>query len=432
MSISIRWNYTFDTAAANTLEQSAMLPGHLLTLIIFALTYAVIALGEVPRLRIDRTGAALAGAVAMVVTGALSEGAAEHAIDFHTIALLLGMMIVVANMRLSGAFAYFARTLLSRARTGFGMLAMTVAASSLLAAFFINDVVCIALTPLVIDAAEIAGVDAVPLLLGLATASNIGSAATITGNPQNMIVAGFAHLGYASFALHLAPVAIIGLVLDFIVIAAIYGRSLRRSLPANDGAARAIRVNRPLMIKTSIVTLGAFAMFIAGYPTHLVAMSAGVILLFTRRIKPARVYHLIDWTMLAMFTGLFIVVAGFQTTGWLTEVVSRIGVQRLTHPVTLTVVVAVLSNLVSNVPAVLLFRPLFPMLGGTRAVALLIASASTYAGNLTLVGSIANLIVVEQARRRKINVTFVDYLRVGVPITLITLAINTAFLTLWP
>jgi Na+/H+ antiporter NhaD/arsenite permease-like protein len=133
-----------------------------------------------------------------------------------------------------------------------------------------------------------------------------------------------------------------------------------------------------------------------------------------------------------MFTGLFIVVAGFQTTGWLTEVVNRIGVQRLTHPVTLTVVVAILSNLVSNVPAVLLFRPLFPMLGGTRAVALLIASASTYAGNLTLVGSIANLIVVEQARRRKINVTFVDYLRVGVPITLITLAINTAFLTLWP
>ena len=182
-----------------------MLPGHLLTLIIFALTYAVIALGEIPWARIDRTGAALAGAVAMVVSGALSESAAEHAIDFHTIALLLGMMIVVANLRLSGAFAFFARALLSRARSGFGMLAMTVAASGLLAAFFINDVVCLALTPLIIDAAEIAGVDPIPLLLGLATASNIGSAATITGNPQNMIVAGFAHLDYSSFAIHLAP-----------------------------------------------------------------------------------------------------------------------------------------------------------------------------------------------------------------------------------
>jgi len=133
-----------------------------------------------------------------------------------------------------------------------------------------------------------------------------------------------------------------------------------------------------------------------------------------------------------MFTGLFIVVAGFESTGFQTEVVNLVGVQRLTHPVTLTIVVAILSNLVSNVPAVLLFRPLFPMLGGSRAVALLIASASTYAGNLTVVGSIANLIVIENARFRKINVTFVDYLRVGVPITLITLAINIAFLTLWP
>src|SRR6202040_1932966 len=263
------------------------MPAHLLTLIIFILTYAVIALGEIPWARIDRTGAALAGAVAMVVSGALSESAAEHAIDFHTIALLLGMMIVVANLRLSGAFAFFARAMLSRAQSGFGMLAMTVAASGLLAAFFINDVICLALTPLVIDAAEIADVDPIPLLLGLATASNIGSAATITGNPQNMIVAGFAHLGYASFAIHLAPAAIIGLVVDYIVIAAVYQRSLGATRAPAATAPRTIRVNRPLMIKSSIVTLGALAMFIAGYPTHLVAMGAGVILLFTRRIKPA-------------------------------------------------------------------------------------------------------------------------------------------------
>ncbi|MFZ2062466.1 MAG: anion transporter [Candidatus Binatus sp.] len=409
-----------------------MLPSHLLTLIIFILTYAVIALGEIPWARIDRTGAALAGAVAMVVSGALSESAAEHAIDFHTIALLLGMMIVVANLRLSGAFAFFARAMLSRAQSGFGMLAMTVAASGILAAFFINDVVCLALTPMIIDAAKIADLDPIPLLLGLATASNIGSAATVTGNPQNMIVAGFAHLSYSSFAIHLAPAAILGLVADYIVIAAVYRRSLTATRAPADTAPRMIRVNRPLMFKSSIVTLGALAMFIAGYPTHLVAMSAGVILLFTRRIKPARVYRLIDWTMLAMFTGLFIVVAGFETTGFQTEVVNLIGVQRLTHPLTLTAVVAILSNIVSNVPAVLLFRPLYSMLGGSRAVALLIASASTYAGNLTVVGSIANLIVIEQARLRKINLTFFDYLRVGVPITLITLAINTAFLTLWP
>jgi Na+/H+ antiporter NhaD/arsenite permease-like protein len=120
-----------------------MPPAHLLTLVIFILTYAVIALGEIPWTRIDRTGAALAGAVAMVITGALSESAAVHAIDFHTIALLLGMMIVVANLRLSGAFGFFARALLGRARSARAMLAMTVAAGGILAAFFINDVVCL-------------------------------------------------------------------------------------------------------------------------------------------------------------------------------------------------------------------------------------------------------------------------------------------------
>jgi Na+/H+ antiporter NhaD/arsenite permease-like protein len=401
-------------------------------LIIFVLTYTVIALGKFPWLRLDRTGAAFTGAVAMVLSGAISEDAARAAIDYRTLALLFGMMIVVANLRLSGAFTSFARALLLNARSGFGLLAMTVASAGILAAFFINDVVCIALTPLLIDTCEMLGIDPLPFLIALATASNIGSAATITGNPQNMIVAGFAHLGYSSFAIHLAPAAIIGLVADYIVIAAVYRRSLGATRVPADTAPRTIRVNRPLMIKSSIVSLGALTMFIAGYPTHLVAMSAGVILLFTRRIKPARVYRLIDWTMLAMFTGLFIVVAGFETTDFQTEVVNLIGVQRLTHPLTLTAVVAILSNVVSNVPAVLLFRPLYPMLGGSRGVAMLIASASTYAGNLTVVGSIANLIVIEQARLRKINVTFFDYLRIGIPITLITLAINSAFLTLWP
>ena len=425
-------NHSSESAQAprsNFLEM--MTHDHGLTLLIFTLTYAVVALGEIPWLRIDRTGAALAGAVAMVASGALSESAAEHAIDFHTLVLLLGMMLVVANLRLSGAFALFARAMLKRARSGFGMLAMTVAASGVLAAFFINDVVCLALTPLLIDAAEVAGIDSIPLLLALATASNIGSAATITGNPQNMIVAGFAHLGYASFLFHLGPGAALGLVADYAVIAFVYRRSLG-GVPKVDGApaTRAPRVVWPLLIKSSVVTLGVLAMFVAGYPTDLVAIGAGAILLFTRRIKPQRVYRLVDWTMLAMFAGLFVVVAGLETTGFEARVLNAIGIARLTHPVTLTVVVAILSNLVSNVPAVLLFKPLYPMLGGSPALAMLIASASTYAGNLTVVGSIANLIVIEQARFRKINLGFFEYLRVGVPITLVTLAINTAILAL--
>ena len=404
---------------------------NLLTLLIFAITYAVVALGEVPYFRIDRTGAALAGAVAMVVSGALTEPAAQHAIDVHTLALLLGMMLVVANLRLSGAFALFGRAMLVRAHSGYGMLAMTIAAAGILAAFFINDVVCIALTPLIIDAAAAASLDPVPLLLAVATASNIGSAATITGNPQNMIVAGFAHLSYASFLLHLAPAAIVGLVVDYGLIAYLYRARISRT-HAQPEATRPPGVNRPLMIKSSIVALVVLMLFALGYPTHLVALAGGAFLLFTRRIKPARIYGLVDWTLLAMFAGLFVVVAGFEGTGFAPAMVRLVGVERLTNPVVLTGIVAVLSNIVSNVPAVLLFRPLYPILGASRAVALLIASASTYAGNLTVVGSIANLIVIEQARRRGIEVTFREYLRIGVPVTILTLAINTIILWMWP
>jgi Na+/H+ antiporter NhaD/arsenite permease-like protein len=406
-----------------------MTHGPAIPLLIFALTYLVIAIGKLPFLRIDRTGAALAGAVAMIVSGTLGESAAARAIDFHTLALLLGMMIVVANLRLSGAFALFARAMLDRARTGYGLLAITIAASGLLAAFFINDVVCLALTPLLIDAAAVLETDATPFLLGLATASNIGSAATITGNPQNMIVAGFAHLGYLGFAGRLAPVAIAGVAIDYLVIATLYRGTLARVRRRHE-LPPAPHIIQPLVIKASLVTAGALVCFTLGFPTDLVAMAAGALLLFTRRIKPERVYRLVDWTMLVMFAGLFIVVAGFEQTGVQNDLIRAVGVAHLAHPVTLSAVVAILSNLVSNVPAVLVFRPLYPLLGGTRAVAIIIASASTFAGNLTVVGSIANLIVIEQARLRGVRIGFLDYLRVGLPVAIATLALNIVMLSL--
>ncbi|HEY6395323.1 MAG TPA: SLC13 family permease, partial [Candidatus Binataceae bacterium] len=362
--------------------------GHAIAIIIFLVTYTVLAVGKIPWFRIDRTGAAVAGGAAMVIFGVLSESEAAHSVDYHTLVLLFGMMIVVANLQLSGAFAIFARSMLKRARSGPGLLAMTIAASGVLAAFFINDVVCLALTPLFIQAARMLDEDPVPMLMGVATAANIGSTATITGNPQNMIVAGFAHLGYASFAAHLAPVSIVGLVIDYFVILVVYRSRLHRD--DKRSAMRRVRpprTNRPLLIKSSIVSAAAVLLFVLGYPTHLVAVGAGTALLFTRRIKPARIYKLIDWTMLAMFAGLFIVIAGFETTGFEHYVIERIGISHLGNPIVLSTAVAVLSNLVSNVPAVLLFRPLYPIMRVPH-FAILIASASTLAGNLTVVGSI--------------------------------------------
>lgn len=402
-----------------------------IALAIFGLTYAVIAAGELPRLRLDRTGAALAGAIAMIVAGALSEDDAWKAVDYRTLSLLLGMMIVVANLRLSGAFTAFARALLLKARSGPGLLAMTVAASGILAAFFINDVVCLALAPLLIETAQALSLDPLPFLLALATASNIGSAATITGNPQNMIVAGFAHLRYGRFALHLAPVAIIGLAIDYAVIATLYRDKLSR-IRRNTAILKRQRLKmlRPVAIKSALVASAALAMFALGYPTDLVALSAGSVLLFTRRVRPERVFELVDWTTLLMFTGLFIVVAGAEASGFQNDLLTAVGVERMSNPIVLSLVTAALSNLVSNVPAVLLFRPLYPLLGGGHRTALLIASASTLAGNLTVVGSIANLIVIEQARAKRVRISFTDYLKVGVPVALLTLAVNIVILGL--
>ncbi|MBF6559985.1 MAG: anion transporter [Candidatus Binataceae bacterium] len=401
--------------------------GTALPLAIFALTYYVIGAGKLPWLRLDRTGAALAGGVAMVVVGGLGERAALAAIDFPTLGLLLGMMIVAAHLRLSGALDAAGRVLLTRSRSGFGMLAMTIALAGVLAAFFINDVVCLALTPLLIEFTAIAGAPPAPFLLALATASNIGSAATITGNPQNMIVAGFAHLAYGAFAIRLAPAAAAGLVIDYAVIAWIYRKELAQVRRA-DAAIRPARGSPWYRAKSAAIALGVLAGFALGYRPDLVALSAGAISLFTRRVKPARVYRLIDWTMLLMFAGLFVVVAGLERTGLPHALVNAIGAARLANTAILATAVAALSNLVSNVPGVMLMRPIYPALASNHAAALIIAGASTLAGNLTLLGSIANLIVVEQARRARIEIGFGEYLRVGVPVTILTVVIGVALI----
>jgi Na+/H+ antiporter NhaD/arsenite permease-like protein len=401
-----------------------------LPLAIFAITYVGLALGKLPVVRVDRCGVALIGAVAMVVSGTLSQSAAVNSVDFHTLALLLGMMIIVANLRLAGVFGWLAERIFGRAHTGFALLATTVALSGVLAAFFVNDVICLVLAPVVIDVAAQAGLSAVPLLLGLATASNVGSAATVTGNPQNMIVAGFAHLDYVRFLIRLAPGAIVGLVIDYAIIAWIYRRTLRghRRTDANLQSEPAFTLDRPAALKTAIVTVGALVCFALGFPTGVVALSAAALMLLVQNVRPDLVYAQVDWTMLLMFAGLFVVVCGAAETGLQKDIIKVVGVQRLTHPAVLAVTVAALSNLVSNVPAVLLFRPFFPLLGSSERVALLLASVSTYAGNLTLLGSIANLIVVENARRRGVEVEFREHLLVGIPITVLTIVVAVALL----
>ena len=390
--------------------------------LIFAATYLIVALGRLPFLRLDRAGAALLGAALMVATGTLSLDEAYKAIDFGTITLLLGMMLIVAHLRLSGFFTWVTAFIARRARGPLFLLGAMIVIAGVLSAFLVNDAVCLMLAPLVIETTKRLGRRPLPYLLALAMASNIGSVATITGNPQNMMIGSFSHLPYVTFAAALAPVAAMGLVLLFGAIAAFHPQDFFR---ANDPGSAALQPRlHPLLLSAALgVTLLAIAGFFAGIAPARVAIVLGALLLLYP-MKPQRVYREIDWSLLLLFVGLFIVLAGAEKallTPALRGAVASAGLARV--PV-LTIVAAVLSNLVSNVPAVLVLEPFVRGLADPDRAWLVLAMASTLAGNFTILGSVANLIVVEQARGHAVTIGFWAYFRIGAPLTLATLALG--------
>ena len=390
--------------------------------LIFLGTYAVLAIGRLPGFRVDRTGAAIIGAALMLAFNVLSFQEAYAAIDYDTIILLFGMMIVVANLRLSGFFRAVAAWAVERAHRPVLMLAAIVAVAGVFSAVFVNDTMCLVLTPLVLEATAALRRNPVPFLLAVAMGANVGSVATITGNPQNMMIGSFSRIGYGAFAAALTPVAAIGLALTVAAIVAAYWKEFRQEERVEIEKPR-VRVDRLLMWKSLAVTAGMLGFFAAGWPVPKVALVAGALLLLTRRVKPQKVYHEIDWQLLVMFIGLFIVIAGVEKTALASDFfgfAARFGLGRVG---VLSAASAVLSNIVSNVPAVLIFKPLIPHLANPRQAWLALAMSSTLAGNLTVLGSVANLIVVERARRQ-VRIGFWEYFKVGAPLTLATIAVG--------
>jgi Na+/H+ antiporter NhaD/arsenite permease-like protein len=397
-------------------------------IVIFLATYVVIALGRLPGFRLDRAGAALIGASLMVASGVLTMTEAYGAIDFDTIVLLLGMMIVIANLKLSGFFALVSAFVARHARHPLTLLAAIVLVAGLFSAFLVNDTICLMLTPLVLELVVALRRNPVPYLLAIALASNIGSAATITGNPQNIMIGSFSAIPYGSFLAALAPVSLAGLVLTMLLVAATHRAEFwgRQKLAAEP---RDIRVNKPLVRKSVAVTAAMVAAFFVVAPPAKVAIVAGALLLLTRRLKPERIYAEIDWSLLLLFAGLFIVVAGLEKSVLTPDVLAAAGSLRLDRVPMLSAVAAILSNLVSNVPAVLVLKPFVQHLPDQRTAWLTLAMASTLAGNLTILGSIANLIVVERARQASIAIGFWTYFKLGAPLTVATIAIGVWWLS---
>jgi Na+/H+ antiporter NhaD/arsenite permease-like protein len=395
-------------------------------ILIFAVTYIVLAIGRLPGFRIDRTGAAVIGASFMVGVNALSLDQAYRAINFDTIILLFGMMIVIANLQLSGFFSLVAGRVVEHANRPVLLLIAIVLISGVFSAFFVNDTMCLVLTPLVLEITGTLRRNPVPYLLAVAMAANIGSVATITGNPQNMMIGSFSGIAYRDFLASLAPVAAAGLILAVVFILAGYRREFA---PGETVSVEqlAVQVDRGLMWKSISVALAMIIMFFAGWPVPKVAIVAGAVLLITRRVQPGKVYERIDWPLLVMFSGLFIVIAGIQQTQLERQMAAFAGRIHLDNTFMLSGISAVLSNIVSNVPAVLIFKPLVGQLADPRRAWLVLAMSSTLAGNLTVVGSVANLIVIQQAAGR-VKIGFWEYFRVGAPLAVVTILMGATWI----
>jgi Na+/H+ antiporter NhaD/arsenite permease-like protein len=394
---------------------------------IFLLTYILMALGQPPLFRIDRTGAAIIGASCMIIFDVLSVYEAYEAIDYKTILILFGMMILIANLRLSGFFNIILNFLANRIQSPIFLLYLLIFSSGILSSFFINDTICLIFTPFILDLTKRLKLNPKPYLLALCMSANIGSVATITGNPQNIIIGAASGIPYSTFFIKLFPVALVGLLICALLLQWFYKKEL--AVSATKTPELRYRYNKPLVIKSSLLALLTVLLFFLNAPMEVVSIGVGSFLLITRRIKPEKVYNLIDFRLLILFIGLFIVIKGFEKSALFNEMVEALR-DFVKTPFSLVFSCTLLSNIVSNVPAVLIFKPLIAKWFNTENAWLYLALASTFAGNLTILGSIANIIVIEGASSR-VKIGFLEYLKLGLPLTVLSLMAGVIILSLF-
>ena len=393
---------------------------------IFVCSYLVFALGKFPGTKIDRPGAAVIGAVLMFAFRILQPKSAVRYIDFSTLVLLFAMMLIVGNLRVVGFFEWVAHLILQRLKPAH-LLPAVVITSGVLSAFFVNDIVCLVMVPFVLTITRRVSAAPLPFLLAVATASNIGSVATITGNPQNMLIGSFSGIHYRDFLVHLGPVAVVGLVLDWAILNWLFpehGIHVPQEESASISRPSVASLRRPLIVVVAVV-----AGFFAGVPPAMMAAIGAAVLLITRTLDPRKLYEQVDWGLLVFFVGLFLIVGGAETAGMIDKLLWVARHWNLQHSAVFTVITALLSNIVSNVPAVMLLKSLVPGFANAHTAWLLLAMASTLAGNLTITGSVANIIVVESAAP-DLHIRFRDYFRAGLPITIATMLFGWIWLVL--
>lgn len=399
----------------------------LTALIIFVITYIGIIFTRLPRINIDRPSAAFFGAIAMIVFGVLNLEEAVKAIDYNTIALLLGMMIIISTLQLDGFFSLIAEKTLSWSRTPLRLLIIITFVTGIASAFLVNDAVVLLFTPVIIAICSASSLSPVPYLIAEILSSNIGSVMTITGNPQNMLIGITSGIGYADFFFKLLPVSLLGMALIVVIVRWFY-----RSHFGSE-TIFAVKLHHFEYEYTSMkfsvpIFLGVIILFFLGKPLNLsipviALMGASLILIFGR-VRPSQVVKNVDWVLLLFFSSLFIVVEGAVKAGLMDFLIQsdgltgNIGGIAKLHGLSL-----LMSQIVSNVPYTVMMLPVLKSMS-SEILWLSLASASTLAGNATIIGAMANLIVIESAGKQNIKIGFREFFKIGIVVTLLSFIIS--------
>lgn len=405
-------------------------------LIIFIITYIGIIFTRLPKMNIDRPSAAFFGAVAMVLFGVITFDEAIRAIDFNTITLLLGMMIIIATLELDGFFGWIALKTLAFADTPFKLLAVLTFTTGIASAFLVNDAVVLLFTPVILGLCRSLKLNPVPFLIAEILSSNIGSAMTITGNPQNMLIGINSGISYAHFLLYLLPVSVVGLLLVIYFVKWFYPADIplhfteaeTKPLAENNSSVLTEEYNYSSMRFSVPIFLLVIVLFFLSRPLGLaiplIALIGASLIMLLGRIKPSRIIRQVDWVLLLFFACLFIVVHGIEKAGLMSHLLDHV---KLTENVTglsaIHLVSLVMSQVVSNVPFTVVMLPLMKT-ANSEILWLALASASTLAGNATIIGAMANLIVIETAEGKGVKIRFMEFFRIGIVVTISSMIIS--------
>jgi Na+/H+ antiporter NhaD/arsenite permease-like protein len=392
-------------------------------LAIFGLTYLGIAMGRIPGLKLNRAGIALLGAIGMMIFGDVTTTDAVSYINWPTIFLLFGFFVISAQLRLSGFYDKIAGAIAEKLNHPRGFLIVLMAVTGGLSAFLNHDIVCFVFAPIVIVALLRQRLNPIPFLIALAIASNIGAGATLIGNPQNMMIGQIAHLNFGGYLLWSIVPVVFALGAACAIIWFMSRKNLQAASPVqNESAQQTYPFNQPHTIKGIIIFLIAVGLFFTSLPKEVIALAAAAIHLASTKYRTDDLLGLVDWPILVLFMGLFVVAGAFQSTGYGEQAVHSLAQCgfNLDAPGNLIITTSVLSNLIGNSAAVMLLLKVTNLTQPVVAYAL--ALANSFGGSAIVIGSVSNIIVVQQAREMGIKISFWDFARIGIPVTLTALA----------